>query len=441
MKYILSLFLILSCLITHAQSTFNLNDCMTYAVENNFQSQRAKRNVETARKEYIAAIGKHLPSLSGSIGANTNFGRGIDPETNTYISTTSFNNSYGVSASIPLFSGFELVYNTLKAKTEIERYKSELQKAKDDVALDVMSCFIDVIYNQGLVSLTEKRIETFTTDLQRTERMSELGTKSAADVAQFASTLASEELTLITRQNLLNTSILELKKAMNYPIEDTLKLSIETPTLQYNFNKASDIFNSAMNYLPEVDILNKKIKAERYKLSIARSNYYPYLSTSGGYSTNYYTMLSDQNNSGNHLNFWQQFKENKGFYVSFGLSIPIFQGLSTRMTVQKAKIAYRQAQSDYQENLRTLKILIEQAVMDMETAGESIEAAMKSVDASDLAHRAAQRKYEEGLLSVIELQTTSNQLLLSQVELLSARLRYEVKSRQVAYFSGEPIIK
>lgn len=440
MKNILFLLFFLSSSMIYAQNSLTLNDCMSYAVENNFKSQRAKRNIETAKKDYTAAIGQHLPSFSASVNANTNFGRGIDPETNTYKNKTSFNNSYGVGVSLPIFNAFELVYRTISAKIDVSRYESELQKAKDDVALEVMVRFIEVIYNQGLVSLTEKRIETFTTDLKRTERMSELGTKSAADVAQFASTLASEELNLITRENTLNTSILELKKIMNYPIEDELKISIEAPTLQYNFHTASDIFNSSMDYLPVVDILKKKIKVEKHKLSIAKSNYYPYISASGGYSTNYYTMLSDIDDTQT-PNFWQQFKDNKGFYVSIGLSIPIFRGLSARMSVQKAKIAYNQAKSDYEENLRELRIEIEQAVMDMETAASSVDAAIKSVDAADLSHKASQRKYDQGLLSVIELQTTSNQLLLSQVELLSARLTYEIKSRQVAYFSGEPIIK
>lgn len=433
--------ILLSTQVSHCQKVWSLNDCMVYAVDNSYSAQRALRNLNTKRHNYTSAIGRHLPSLSASVNAGSSFGRGIDPATNTYQTTTSFSNGYGANASLPIFNAFALLNNTLSAKISIARAKSEVQKAQDDAALLAMSSYVDVVYAQKMVELTRQRVETFKTDLRRTERMSELGTKNSADVAQFASNLAREELSLITNQNRLNTALLRLKDVMNYPIVDTLVVDdqLVADMIMPGMSSASMIFDNAVAYLPQIDILGKQLKEAKYQLAISKSNYYPSISGSAGISTNYYTMLEGANPKS--TAFGQQFRDNLGQSVSVGMSIPIFRGLSIRMSVLNAKIAYEQAQSDYNEQMRALQSEIQQAVMDLNAAQAQVAGAEKALSASQLAHRVAKRKYEQGVLGVIELQTSYNELLGSQIEYISSHLTLEIKSRQVAYFAGEPLIK
>lgn len=437
MKSLLPLFLMFVSLTCEAQ-TWTMNECMNYAVRMSYNTRRADRALRTAGQDYTAAIGRHLPQLRASVGADASFGRGINPQTNTYDVMTTFSNGYGANMSIPIFNAFSYLNYTLKSKVSVARAQSELEKAQDDIALKVMSQYIDVLYNQGLVDLTEKRVETFRKDLQLAERKGELGTSSAADIAQFASSLAGEELSLIKYRNQLRTSVLNLKDIMNFPIEDTLTVDTGIIPVERKFESASTIFDAAGTYLPQMDILKKTLQVEKHQLNIAKSAYYPSISLSGGISTNYNKRLWTEGDKS--TKFPTQFKDNMGEFMSVNMSIPIFQGLSIRTSVHKAKIAYEAAQSDFSEQLRALRIEIEQAVMDLEAAQSSVAGAEKAVEASKLSYRATERKYEQGMVSVIELQTSNNEYLRNQVELLSARLRYEILSRQVAYFSGEPLV-
>lgn len=421
--------------------SYTLEDCMRYAIEQSFMTNRASRNLLVARQNYTASIGNHLPSINASVGASSNFGRGIDPATNTYINTTTFSNSYGANVSLPIFRAFSLLNNTLANKVARARAVSEYQKAMDDVAFDVMGLFIDVLYNKGLVDLTERRVENFTTDLYRAQRMSELGTSSASDVAQFAATLAAEELSLVTRSNTYDQSLLSLKEKMNFPLDDTLTIATDIidPVLDVQFKSAASIFEAAAGYLPEIDILSKTLRIEKYNLKIARSRYYPSISAGASVSTNFFTNLTSASSRSN--SFGTQFRDNIGEGVSVSMSIPIFDGLSTRTSVAKARLAYEQAESDYNEKMRALRIEIERAVMDLETCQSQVAGAEKSVRASRLALRAAERKYAEGMIDVIALNTTSNQMMMAEVELLSARLKYEIKNRQVSYYTGVDLVK
>lgn len=441
MKLLLSLFILFISLGASAQQVWTMNNCMKYAIKHGFTSQRAVRNVRDAQQDYTAAIGSHLPQLSASVGLNTSFGRGLDPGTNTYVNTSSLSNGYNANVSIPIFNAFELLNRTLSSKVALARSESELQKAEDDIAIEIMGLYIDLLYKNGLVDLTEKRVETFKTNLTQTERMCELGTKNLADVAEIASSLANEEVALINRRNEHRTAVLKLKDKMNFPIEDSLPVDTTIMLSVRSFDDAATIFNQAEQYLPQIDILKKTLKFEKYQLSIAKSGYYPSIYASGSVGTSYFTMLSGTDDNNKADNFGKQFRDNIGEGVSVSMSIPIFRGLATRTAVHKAKNRYEQAQSDFSEKMRTLRIEIEQAVMDLEAAEESINGSEKAVKASALAYRAAQRKYEQGLCNVVDLYTSYNKLLQAEVDLLTSRLKHEIKSREVAYYSGEALVK
>lgn len=420
---------------------WSLDSCMIYAIDNGYAVERAKRDLKIARNAYTASIGSHLPSLSASVGAGSGFGRGIDPETNTYQNRTSFNNNYGIGLGLPIFNAFSLINSTLQSKVAVARAKSEIENTIDQLAIDVMAAWADAVFRAETAELTRKRVEAYRTDLRLATRRGELGAISEADVAQIAAALATEESLLVERDNNYELSMLELKHRMNFPIEDTLSLQLEV----YNNNIAPRrelpqwLIPDDLSYLPRVEILNATLKIQHYSLRIARSGYYPSISASAGVSTNYYTMLAGANNE--KRNFLEQLSTNIGQSISVGMSIPIFSGLAVRSSVRSAKIRYEQAESDYNESMRLLRTEITAVKMDVAAAQKKVEQARKARYASDLAYRAVQGKYRNGTASVIELQTVYNQLFAAQADLLAASLTLEIKSRESAYFHGEPLIK
>lgn len=422
------------------QQPWDVDSCMAYAVEHGFVVNRAQNERATARQNYTAAIGQHLPRISASVGASANFGRGVDPATNTYVNTTTFNNGYSVGLSLPIFDGLSLLNNTLRNKIDAVRATTEVQKVRDDLALAVMGLYTDVLYTYGLQELTAERVKAFTRELSRVRRQSELGVKSAADVAQLAATLAKEELALITRRNAYDRAVLSLKEKMNFPLADTLILDTEMPlaSIVDTLPSAEVLFARAGEHLPAILVLEQTIRVQKHTLLAAKSAYYPSLSASAGLSTNYFTALG-LTQSGSKP-FGTQLDGNMGQYASLSLSIPIFNGMQARTSIAKAKIAYRQAQSDYIEQMRVVDTEIRGAVMDLSAARAQVVGSGRAVAAADLALRAAQGKWQQGTIDVVELLTVTNQLLEAQVEQLLAGLRYGAFRRQVDYYAGQPII-
>ena len=167
-----------------------------------------------------------FPSASANVGAQYNFGRSIDPETNTYNNTTVFYNSYNANTEIPIFQGGQLINQVLKAYSNVKMGKNNIQKEKDDLAMKTMQAYMDVLYYQQTRQMAAEKLKESSAILYRTQRQEQLGVKSRADVAQFEAQVAADDYTLTQQESLFNTSVLTLKQCMNYPSD--LDLPIDT---------------------------------------------------------------------------------------------------------------------------------------------------------------------------------------------------------------------
>ncbi len=417
-----------------------LEECMAYAVENSFMSQRSQRDADNLAVDYNAALLQHLPSVSGNVGSQASFGRGIDPATNTYVNESSLNTSFQASGSVPIFYGFQLLNTTRSAKIAKLRGMDQLQRVRDEVAEQTMIAYAEVVYNTELVHLYARRIENYQLEQRKMSRMLELGGGSQADLAQIDAKLASEQFQSIRAKNNLDISIIKLKDCMNYPLEDNLEIVPLVEQISSYNDQASleNIVTYAMEYHPTSLINQKMLEEQRLQLSIVKGDYWPSLSLNGGVSSSYFTQLANATASIDPFN--TQLKNNLGEWVGASISIPIFGGLERRYNVKKAKNDYEQAKRDYSENQRALESSITQAVLELEALDLAFAESVRNVDFQMLANQAIRKKYQEGAANIIETQTSDNELFNSELEMRNAYLRYQLKLREVNYYKGIPYI-
>lgn len=460
MKRLLLVLFMCDFLTVAYSQTFTLNDCMQYAVEKNQSVKRQQYTNENYRQDYIQSIATMLPDLGVNSGLSANYGRSIDPKTNTYTTTGNLGNSYSFYGEIPLFAGFQHI-NTIRVNKVMRLMGVEkLQQAKDDIAIKTMQSYFDVVYFTNGVKITEDQLKTSQTTLAQSRKMYELGRKSLADVAQVESQVASDELLLVQQKNKLALAELALKQQMNYPIKEALIIDTDIDA-GLDFLIANGVFEDTTVQGGELaagtvgDLVdfalanNPKMKASRYNvrqsqlnLYVTQGRYAPQIYGNGGFSTNYYKELNGENIAAREqAKFFSQLTDNRGYYFGASISIPIFRGLSRRTAVHKAKNAYKIAQEDDSETELAIKTEVTQAVLEMRGFEKEYEQATKKVVASQLAHDASLNKYKQGLISPIDLQTTANQLLIAKSEQLNAHLQFLVKSRLVDYYSGEPLVK
>lgn len=419
---------------------WTLNDCMRYAVENSPKSKQQRYTNDTYKAEYQSAIASLFPSVSASVGAAYNWGRSIDPETNTYSNTSTFNNAYSVYASLPIFDGGVLVNTLRSARVTRSIGRQSAQKAEDDIALNTMQAFMDVVYYQGMLKLAVDKLAESNRALYKIKRQEELGQKGKADVAQLEAQAAADDYNLTHQQNLYNTAVISLKNHMNFPSEAPIKVDTLIREVEELLTPESvdAIYTQASEHNPLAVKAALDLKQAHLQHLIYKGRTLPTLSLSAGVSTNYFRMLSGDAVSSS---FNNQFKNNRGEYVSFSLSIPLFDGLYRRTNVRRARNQVRIAQEQQTETLRELQAAIEQAVLDREGFAKEVVQMDKQVKANQLAYQVTLRKFEEGLMSPLDLQTSGNTLLVSQANLLQRRLMYLIKCKLVDYYKGLPLVE
>ena len=436
---LVSNFLTLVC-ITNAQAQrLTLDECMRYAVENSTTVGQKNLALDDRKANHSEAVASLFPSINGSVGGAVNFGRGIDPATNAYTNVTTFSNSYGISGSMTLFDGLQSI-NTVRA-TKVARQMGavEAEIARDEVAMQTLSAYMDVVYYTEAVAIAREHLEASRKTLELVRRQEELGTKSAADVAEIESQEANYDYLLTTEENNLALAYIKLREVMNYPQGE--QLVIETNINLEALPSATSeqaLVEYALENNPRIAASRFATEQSRINLARAKGAYSPLLYLYGGYNTSYYI---DFDNKALYDPFGTQFRNNRGGYIQVALSIPIFNGLSARSSKRRAQNAYRSAQLEEIAVQRAVESEVSQAWQEMQGFGKQYVQGQKKVSAAQLVYDGAERKFENGLISALDLQTAANTLLQAKSDKLRARLQYIIKTRMVDYYNGQPLIR
>ena len=442
-------------------TTMDLKACMRYAVEHSTKiriQQADNRDAQINRRDAILAA--FTPELSGSTYAYVNFGRSIDPETNTYIRTTSFHNGYSLSGGIVLFNGFQAVNNLKITKTAKLMGFTKEQQLEDQICLATMEAYCNVLYHTELEKALQAQVATAEKAVQLATRQEQLGQKSHADVVQMQSDLAERQYQLTTCRNNLNNAVITLKDVMFWPIEKPLKIDglavglshcgsritndsllrlpyYDSPTDQTD--EISQMVEFAKTNMPAVLLAEGTMKNARLALKTARWQLLPRLSLYGGWSSSYFTYPGMEGYVP--TPYFEQLKNNGGEYVQLSLSIPIFDRLSSHSNIARKKNAYDRAQADYEQALQTVEAEVRRAIADRDGSADALRQANTRAELQQEAFALNTKRFEQGLISSIEYQTASNNYLNALAEQLNAWLQYFIKSSVVTYYGGTPYIE
>lgn len=433
---ILIIYVIAAALPLSASEPWTVERCMQYAADHSHTVRQQQFALEDSRAAKTQAIGAFLPSVYGSVDGQMNFGRAIDPSTNTYTDVSTLYNGYGLQASLVVFDGLQRYNNLRLAKANVAMGRSGVRAEKDDVALKVYKAYMDLVYCEGAVSQTAKKRDESRELLRQTSVMAEVGQKSDADVAQMRATLAADEYELAHMQSQTTKAMLALKQLMGFPVDSAL--AVIQPSFDDEIltaDDASQISAFAATDNPRILKAQQNVEAARYSLRAARGALLPTISLSGGVSTSFFRNMD----KGGHASFSSQFRNNAGEYVGLSLSIPLFDRLATYSTIRRRKTALLQAQENLAYEQSELRRIIVEAASDVENSTKEVEKMQEQVEADSIASRLTTRKYEEGLASSIDVKTAAVTLLQSRVRLLQSQLTMAYNKKLLAYYKGEQL--
>ena len=422
------------------QEVMTLKDCMRYAVENSSKVKLQELEVDDARVARRDAIMQAFtPQVSASTYAYSNFGRSVDPETNTYVSTTSFNNGYSVSGGITLFDGFAAVNNMKVTKTALKMGIDQERLTEDQICLATMEAYCNALYYGQLAEILQGQVETSEATLALAKKQEELGQKGYTDVIEMEAELADRQYQLISAKNMYADAMLTLKDIMFWPmdqellIDDSIAESEVIATL-FPTDEKEQIIEYAVNNLPSVSIAKATMENALVDLKTAKWAFSPSLSLYAGWSTSYYTYPGMQGYVP--TPFHTQFKNNGGEYIQLSLSIPIFDRLSTFSKLNRKKNAYSRASIQYEQKVREVEAEVTRAIQDRDGASAAYIQADRRAELQEEAYHLNLKRFEQGLISTIDFQKASDNWLNAKTTRLDALLKFYIKRCVVDYYNG-----
>ncbi len=453
------------------RSAWTLRECVEYALANNLDVRRSELSLQLSNLDKRQATMAMLPSANAFASYGFNWGRGIDPVTNQFVSSQ--RNGYtqiGASGDMDLFNGLRLQHTLKQASTDLEASEQDLDKTRNDVTLNVISLFVNVVFNRELLENARWQLSSSEQQRDRIRRLVAAGSLPKSEELNLDAQVATNEVNVINQENALNLSLLQLQQALQIPASYEFDVEIPEITAEDLILEQTrdEIFRIAMGTMPEIRSSKLRIESTGYGIKAARGALYPRLNVSGSINSNYSSSsatrfvpdgtftqqptryfvegtnapiygLEPHGTYQDIYGFNDQLKDNLYKSVSLRLSIPIFNGLTARTGLQRAMISNEQARINAREVENILRQNVETSYNNAIAASKSYSASLRQVDAREEAFRMVGQRYDVGAANFVEYQVAENDLFQARSDLSRAKYEFIFRKKVLDFYLGNSL--
>ncbi len=438
-KYILSFIVLpLSFSTASAQKEWSLRECCDYAVEHNISIKQQQNQCRQKELQLSTAKNSRLPDLSGSLGQNFSFGRGLTAE-NTYTNTNTSNTSLQLSTSVPIFTGFQIPNQIKLSQLNLEAATADLEKAKNDIRMQVAKAYVQILYDMEIADVAHRQIEIDSAQVARLQAFVNNGKASEAELSSQKSTLANSRLTATQADNNCRLAILDLTQLLELPSPDGFSIvrpSSESLDVLANMGLIGPdaVYAEALGVKPEILSQQLKLKGTDHNIKIQQAANYPSLSFSAGLGTNYYTTSGFPHDA-----LGKQLENNFSQYIGLNLSVPIFNRFQTRNNIRNARIEQETQQLQLENTKKTLYKEIQQVYYNALNAQTKEKSSAEAVQSSKDAFQLVQAKYENGKATITEFNESKNNYLKAESDLVQARYENLYQHALLEFYRGNDL--
>ncbi len=418
-----------------AQDKWTLEECIAYAEENNIALKRSMVITDKRKSDLLTRRMELLPDLSLQSQGSMNFGRSVDPETNTITFNKNITNYYYLGTGITLFNGFAQLNRISAARYLHLSGEQAEEQQKNLLALDIVSAYYMALMAKGTVRSAEEQVEVSRQQLHKTEILVETGAESMTTLLEIQSQLSYDKLLLTQARTNAGITIEDLRLLLQ--LEPGVPFDIEenTDIIIVNNDDRSDtdsVYSKSINVLPRIKTLELQTNARKKQLTAAKGLSMPELDMFAGWRTGYYDAMVPGEDP---IPFAEQLRNNTNQYVGVSLNIPIFNNWYNRNNIKQAKLNLIDSELELHQEKNDLYNEISQACFELISVKDEYLSAVDNLEYNKLSFEAVNKKFETGLASATEFAEAKKALFVAEVNLLSSKLQYKVKEMTVNFYT------
>ncbi|NTE03242.1 TolC family protein [Agrobacterium tumefaciens] len=426
---------------TNAQQVITIQQAVDNTLNNNLTIKQAQFSAAITQENLTQSKYAIYPNLNASVSPNLTFGRGLDQTTFQVTNQTSLYTSGNLSTNVDLFQGFSKVNQIRQNKLLLQADQTNVDKIKNDLILNVVTAYLQVLYNTDLERASKEQLEIANKTLIRENALLDAGNKTLADVSQAKSQVATAELNLTNAQNALSISYLTLGQLMEMqpnqrfvvqaPLIDNVKAASSTAN-------AEEIYNNALNIFPDIKLASLRSLAAKQAIAVAKGAYSPSLSLGAGLNTSY-SYQFDYSGVFPQSSFADQINQRLGQSIGMSLQIPIFNGFTARSSVRRAKITYQNTLTSEQLAKNNLNKVIFQATTDLKAAESRFSSTQNAFDAQKDAFYVVEQRYNVGLVNSLDYSTAQTNRNKAEIDFIQAKYDLLFRAKVIDYYLGKQI--
>ena len=429
-----------------AQKLWTLEECINYAFENNIEIKQSVLSVNAADMDVAQSKYNLAPSLNASSSHSFGWGRSFDQSANKYASRNTQQSYFTVSSQVTLFNGLQLVNNVRQKQFDYLAEKYNSDKIRNDMSLNVAAGYLQILFTIELAKNAQRQVDISSEQIDRTKKQVEAGAVAKGSLFDIEAQGAADEANLISTKNSVNLAYLDLMQLLD--IEANLDFDIEKPSFEIvgspTLLPADMIYNKSVMIMPEIKSAEYRVESAERGLSIIKGARSPRLYANGSYGTNFSDQLDQsyipgQPGYGEMISFGDQFKENRNGTLSFGLSIPIFNGYQVSTNIKKSKIYFESVNLTLEAEKLRLRKNIEAAYADAIGAYQTFVSRQKSVDAFKESFKYTEEKFNVGMVNSTDYNVVKIQLANSESDLASSKFDYIFKTKILDFYLGRSL--
>lgn len=476
-RYYLASSMLIFSLSISAQDVWTLERCINHAREN---SRLVKQNgimVKDAKLQNEQARGDRYPSVSAGSNLGFNFGRSVNPSTYQFENSQSTFNSWSLGANAVLYAGGR-IENTIR-QTEINRQAAlaDLEQAANNIGLQVASAYLQILLNDEQLENAKRRVQISQSQIERVDKQIRAGALPPNARLDIVAQLARDEQQVVVSQNNVDLSYLQLKNLLELAPEMDLRIQKPTVVVPNDVNPDAfmfkGIYNQALGNQPTIRAADLRIKSAEIGVKVAESALKPTLSVNANVNTNYSSTISDFANpdlaqarlvfasqgvpvkiNGNDaslttsridgitypkISYGSQFVDNFGQGVNFNLQIPIFDGFSRKITIDRQKLNVQSQTLNLETSKQQLKTDIMNAIANAKASKKQYDAVLRTYEALKATFEATEKRFQIGAANGFEFSQARTNLVNAESDVTFAKYDYLFKIKIVEFYEGKKL--
>ncbi len=399
----------------HAET---LEDAISDGYANNPGLEAQRQEADVAQEQLQQARSQRRPTvnLSGSLGYES-----VDSNRPFASESGSIGDrpvaQAGLESVLPIYTGGRVSAGIRQAKAGIGAADAALEGARQDLMLDIVTAYVDVLRDRETIRIRLNSIDLLTEQVRASQDRFDVGEVTRTDIAQSEARLEGGRAALAAGEATLQGSLAAFEFLVGRPAGDLAPVP-DAPALPETLETAIE---SAMLNNPTLATLRFNEQAAAEAVEQARSELRPQVAIVGAATVQ--------------ETYDERFQDTS-VSATARATVPLYQGGLVQSRVRSAKLKRQQSRLQIDNAERQIRAQVARAWFGAIAANQAIIASQRQVEAAEIAYEGAQAELSVGTRTTLDVLDQEQQLLEARLNLIEAERDTYVSAHQLLRAMG-----